>query len=160
MDPDVPEPESLIAGDVDRLVRSAIRAAHMVGARRRPGGRLGAGRTLAWMKVNASLGDDQLLQRCWLAYLSDDLPTDAAQTATHIAGEGRFTASLDHSMWFHRPVRADMWHLHDFTCHSYVGGRALAIGHVFAADGVHVATVAQEVLIRGHPGEQTADHVF
>ncbi|MEO8264276.1 MAG: acyl-CoA thioesterase domain-containing protein [Ilumatobacteraceae bacterium] len=121
--------------------------------------RLGAGRTLAWMKVNESLGDDQLLHRCWLAYLSDDLPTDATRAATEIGDAGRFTASLDHTVWFHRPLRADEWHLHDFTCLNFVGGRGLAIGHVFAADGVHVATVAQEVLMRGHPGEQTGDHV-
>ncbi|MGZ4792195.1 MAG: acyl-CoA thioesterase [Ilumatobacteraceae bacterium] len=107
------------------------------------------------MKVNAPLGDDQLLHRCWLAYLSDDLPADAVQAATGLVDEGRFTASLDHTMWFHRPVRADAWHLHDFSCHSFVGGRGLAIGHLFAADGVHVATVAQEVLMRGHRPRQT-----
>jgi acyl-CoA thioesterase-2 len=118
-----------------------------------------AGRTLAWMKVNAALGDDQLLHRCWLAYLSDDLPTDAVQRATGISDEGRFAASLDHTMWFHRPVRADDWHLQDFTCHGYVGGRGLAIGHIFGADGVHVATVAQEVLMRGQRDQQTGPHV-
>ena len=120
---------------------------------------VGAGRTLAWVKVNAPLGDDQLLHRCWLAYLSDDFPTDTVRAATEIDGEGRFVASLDHTIWFHRPVRADDWHLHDFTCHSYVGGRGLAIGHVFAADGVHVATVAQEVLVRGRRDAQTDGHV-
>ena len=110
------------------------------------------------MKVNAPLGDDQLLHRCWLAYLSDDLPTDSVRATTEIVDDGRFTASLDHTMWFHRPLRADRWHLHDFTCHSFVGGRGLAIGHVFAADGVHVATVAQEVLMRGHRAGQTGLH--
>lgn len=124
-----------------------------------PVARAGLGRTLAWMKVNAPLGDDQLLHRCWLAYLSDDLPTDAVRTATDIGGERSFTASLDHSMWFHRPVRADQWHLHDFTCHAFVGGRGLAIGHVFAEDGVHVATIAQEVLMRGPTAAQTGSHV-
>ena len=59
-----------------------------------------------------------------------------------------FAASLDHSIWFHRPVRADVWHLYDFTCHSYTGGRGLTLGHVFTAEGVHMATVAQEVLVR------------
>ena len=57
-------------------------------------------------------------------------------------------ASLDHTIWFHRPLRADRWHLHDFACHHFVGGRGLAIGHIFGEDGVHVATVAQEVLVR------------
>jgi acyl-CoA thioesterase-2 len=116
---------------------------------------LGAGRTLAWMKVNAPLGDDQLLHRCWLAYLSDDLPTDSVQAANGFDDDGRFAASLDHTMWFHRPVRADDWHLHDFSCHGFVGGRGLAIGHIFATSGIHVATVAQEVLMRGHRHAQT-----
>jgi acyl-CoA thioesterase-2 len=120
---------------------------------------VGTGRTLAWVKVNAALGDDQLLHRCWLAYLSDDFPTDAVRAATEIHDEGRFTASLDHTIWFHRPVRADNWHLHDFSCHNFVGGRGLAIGHVFSPEGVHVATVAQEVLMRGRRDAQTDDHV-
>jgi acyl-CoA thioesterase-2 len=112
-------------------------------------GRTGAGRVAAWMKVDAPLGDDELLQRCWLAYLSDDLPMDCVRTALGIAdGAATFDASLDHTIWFHRPVRADDWLLHDVSCHGYVGGRGLSIGHVFALDGMHVATVAQEVLLR------------
>ena len=52
------------------------------------------------------------------------------------------------TIWFHRPFRADEWHLYDFTCHGYVGARGLSIGSVFTREGVHVATVAQEVLVR------------
>jgi acyl-CoA thioesterase-2 len=119
-----------------------------------PDTRARAGRALAWLKVGEDLGDDQLLQRCALAYLSDDLPTDSVVRAIpRLAGlrEGErnvFSASLDHTVWFHRPLRADRWHLHDFACLTYVGTRGLAIGHVFAEDGLHVATVAQEVLLR------------
>jgi len=117
----------------------------------------GAGRAVAWMKVNQDLGDPndpdaQLLHRSWLAYLSDDLPTDSvmrAHPAAATADEDRFFgASLDHTIWFHRPLRADRWHLYDFTCHHFIGGRGLSIGHVFADDGTHVATVSQEVLLR------------
>ncbi len=117
--------------------------------------RTGAGRSAAWLKANGTLGNDPLLHLCTLAYLSDDLPTDAVVRAHPIGLEteeqrnaAMFSASLDHTMWFHRPVQADQWHLHDFTCHSFVGGRGLSIGHVFASDGTHVATVAQEVLMR------------
>ena len=67
-----------------------------------------------------------------------------------------FSASLDHTIWFHRPVRPDQWHLHDFSCQTYVGGRGLSIGHIFDLGGTHVATVAQEVLPRATPATATA----
>lgn len=114
-------------------------------------GRSGRGRAAAWMKVTHDLGDDQLLHRCWMAYLSDDMPIDAvhqAQPASRRGDHTNYTASLDHTIWFHRPLRADRWHLYDFSCHTYSGARGLAIGHVFTLDGSHVATVAQEALMR------------
>ena len=112
------------------------------------------------MRVTGDLGSDQLLHRCWLAYLSDDLPTDAVRRGhpqfsalDKQEDGGVFSASLDHAMWFHRPVRADRWHLQVFESHNFSGGRGLAIGHIFDEDGVHVATVAQEALARGpRPG--------
>jgi acyl-CoA thioesterase II len=36
----------------------------------------------------------------------------------------------------------------DFTCQTFVGGRGLSTGHVFDESGSHVATIAQEVLLR------------
>jgi acyl-CoA thioesterase-2 len=122
----------------------------------------GTGRSLCWMRVNSDLGDpavasSQLIHRCWLAYLSDDMPTESVVRA-HPEGaalqqaDALFCASLDHTIWFHRPLRADRWHLYDFTCHHFVGARGLSIGHVFAGDGLHVATVAQEVLVRDGRG--------
>ena len=120
-----------------------------------PDGRTGAGRIAGWMRAADDLGDDPLVHACMLAYLSDDLPTDAVVRAHPIGGEedldkdaAVFVASLDHTIWFHRPGRADQWHLHEFSCHNFVGGRGLALGHVFAVDGTHVATIAQEVLMR------------
>jgi acyl-CoA thioesterase-2 len=123
-----------------------------------PSGSAGTARSVAWMRVNSDLGDpsdaaSQLLHRCWLAYLSDDLPTDSVLQAHPDceeirAAEAFFTASLDHTIWFHRPLRADRWHLYDFSCHHLTGGRGLSLGHVFDADGQHVATVTQEVLVR------------
>lgn len=119
--------------------------------------RTGTGRSAAWMRVVADLSttptSEQLLHRCWLAYMSDDMPADtvrAAHPEFHDSeGQGiTYTASLDHTIWFHRPFRADEWHLYDFSCHGFTGARGLGIGHVFTADGVHVATVAQEVLMR------------
>jgi acyl-CoA thioesterase-2 len=81
------------------------------------------------------------------------------RAATQFADDGWFAASLDHTMWFHGEVHADEWHLHDFTMHAFVGGRGLSIGHIFDADGAHIATVAQEVLMRGRRTDQTGTHV-
>ncbi|HEY2772862.1 MAG TPA: acyl-CoA thioesterase domain-containing protein [Candidatus Binatia bacterium] len=118
----------------------------------------GIGRVAAWMRATGDFGGDELLHRCALAYLSDDLPCEAvirawpdARRYLESTGTHPFNASLDHAVWFHRTVRADRWHLHDVSCHNFAGGRGLAIGHVFDEDGLHVATVAQEALVRLPP---------
>jgi len=117
--------------------------------------RLGEGRAAAWMRAPDSLGDDPLLHAAALAFISDDLPTDSVVRAHPIGVESPeemdnilFSASLDHTIWFHRPGRADEWNMHDFSCHTFVNGRGLALGHIHSTDGVHVATVAQETLMR------------
>jgi acyl-CoA thioesterase-2 len=118
----------------------------------------GIGRVTAWMKVTQELDESSdrnapFLHQCWLAYLSDDLASDtvrAAHRTVYAGDQSRHLPgiSLDHTVWFHRPLRADRWQLHDFSCHHYAGSRGLAIGHVFDDHGVHVATVSQEVLMR------------
>jgi acyl-CoA thioesterase-2 len=148
---DLPGPESL-----EPTSWSSVFERRFLPRRGAPGpDHVGAGRTTAWVKVHETLDDDPLLQASALTYLSDDLPTDAVVRAHPVGREPEdvimasiYTASLDHTIWFHRPVRADAWHLHEFTCHTFVGGRGLSIGHVFTEDGIHAATIAQEVLLR------------
>jgi acyl-CoA thioesterase-2 len=115
------------------------------------------GKATAWMRMAQPIGDDPVLQACALAYLSDDLPTDAvvglhpdvrSADDDDTFHEHFMSASLDHAIWFHRPPVADVWHLHDHVSHGYLSSRGLAIGHVLTAEGSHVATVAQEVLVR------------
>ena len=57
-------------------------------------------------------------------------------------------ASLDHAVWFHRPVRADDWLLYAEESPSASGGRGFTRGNLFTRDGLLVASVAQEGLIR------------
>ena len=142
------------AGEIEESSWSADFERRMVPEAATPAAAIGGGRTAAWMRVKAPLDGDDLLHRCWLAYLSDDLPCDAVLRAhpdrTAIeATEDRFVASLDHSVWFHASPRVDDWHLYDVTCLAYAGSRGLTLGHVFGADGVAVATFAQEALVRG-----------
>jgi len=103
-------------------------------------------------------GVGALLDRCWLAYLSDDLATDAVRNAyvRHVDAEARDElagVSLDHTVWFHQPLAADDWHLHDVSCHHFAGSRGLAVGHVFDQRGRHAVTYAQEVLVRRRRGD-------
>jgi acyl-CoA thioesterase-2 len=109
------------------------------------------GRSSAWLRIVDPIGDDPVLHACALAYLSDDMPTEAVATlhpdAARWPDEGWRSASLDHAIWFHQPARADGWQLHEFTGARYHGSRGLSVGRVFAGDA-HVATVAQEVLLR------------
>ena len=117
---------------------------------------VGRGRAVAWLRMRDAIGDDAALHACALAYLSDDLPTDAVVALLHperTQGEWDmefpfFSASLDHAIWFHRPVNAEAWQLQEFTCHGIMSSRGLSLGHVFDADGVHLATISQEVLLR------------
>lgn len=112
-------------------------------------------RSLVWSRFPYELGDDPRVHACALAYLSDTNPMDAVATA-HPRGmpdqeswhETYMTASLDHAMWFHRPARADDWLLLDMDGHGIIRTRGLSTGHVFTEDGQHVATIAQEGLIR------------
>lgn len=57
-------------------------------------------------------------------------------------------ASVDHAVWFHRPVRAVDWLLFDPHGYGVANARGMALARVFTADGVHVATVAQEGPVR------------
>jgi acyl-CoA thioesterase-2 len=126
---------------------------------------VGSGRALTWVRVDPSVGDDPVQQACALA-LASDTSTVTAVRASHPAGdidpakhnEVFMGASLDHAVWFHRPTRADEWLLIDMSCHSVMGARGLSFGHVFDTAGCHVASIAQEALLRerrttdGHPG--------
>lgn len=118
------------------------------------GSRDGQGRMATWYRTRENFGEDQLLNRCALAFLSDDLPTGAViravpeLNAKWNTNDAFFSASLDHTIWFHRDVDVSQWHLYEMNCHAYINGRGLSFGYVFAQDGTHVATVAQETLVR------------
>ncbi len=112
-------------------------------------------RSLVWTRLPVELGEDPRLQACALAYLSDTNAMDAVATS-HPRGlpeDGQWgdvymSASLDHAMWFHRPAAADDWVLFDLDGHGIIRTRGLSTGRVFTGDGRHVATIAQEGLLR------------
>jgi acyl-CoA thioesterase II len=142
--PDAPAPESLT-----RVSDAGVELAQLPPQAAPPGLR-------AWARLPVSLPEDPRLHACGLAYLSDvnaigaiaasypgELPQDDAGWDASF-----MSASLDHAMWFHRPARCDDWVLLDMVGHGVIGSRGLATGQVFRRDGTHVATIAQEGLLR------------
>ncbi|MGV9300151.1 acyl-CoA thioesterase [Amycolatopsis sp. NPDC003676] len=103
-----------------------------------------------WMRADGTLSDNQLLHVCVLTYASDMTLLDSvlARHGVYWDVDKVLGASLDHALWFHRPFRADEWFLYDSTSPSASGARGLATGRFFTRDGLHVATVVQEGLLR------------
>lgn len=103
-----------------------------------------------WMRISERLPESAGLHRAGLAYLSDSTLVDhvVLPHGRRWQEPGLTGASLDHAMWFHGPVRADEWLLFDQTVEATGSARGLAAGRIFDADGILVATCAQEGLIR------------
>jgi acyl-CoA thioesterase-2 len=101
-----------------------------------------------WIRLRDGLPEDPVVHAAAFTYASDVSLLGATLAAHRADPTNTQMASLDHSIWFHRPFRADRWWLYDQWSPSAQGARGLAIGRVFTQDGALVATVAQEGLIR------------
>ncbi|MGI9387758.1 MAG: acyl-CoA thioesterase, partial [Methyloligellaceae bacterium] len=103
-----------------------------------------------WMRATAKLPDDNALHQCVLAYASDFTLLDTALVAhgKMIFDPQLMLASLDHALWFHRDFRADQWLLYSQDSPSSGGARGFCRGSIFGSDGILIASVAQEGLIR------------
>ncbi len=103
-----------------------------------------------WMRAVRPLPQSPLMHQCVLAYASDMTLLDTAMVphGSSLMMRGIQAASLDHSLWFHRPVRADQWLLYSQDSPNSHGARGLSRGLIFSRDGVLVASVAQEGLLR------------
>jgi acyl-CoA thioesterase-2 len=62
--------------------------------------------------------------------------------------EGLKIASLDHAMWWHRFSRVDEWLLYVQESPSATGGRGLSLARIYNQQGMLVANVAQEGMVR------------
>jgi acyl-CoA thioesterase II len=130
--------------------RQSIDLRHVEGAIYVAPGRQRAAQQSVWLKAASRLPDDPLLHAAVLAYSSDYSLLEPVLRKHGLAwADPRLRpASLDHAMWFHRPARADEWTLYTQASPSASGGRGLATGRMFAADGTLVASVAQEGMLR------------
>ncbi len=103
-----------------------------------------------WFRATGKLPDDPAIQQAILAYASDMTLLD---TSLFAHGRAVFDpmlqiASLDHAMWFHRPINMEKWHLYSQDSPNSSGSRGLTRGSIFSEDGHLVASAVQEGLIR------------
>ncbi|MCB0896823.1 MAG: thioesterase family protein, partial [Nocardioidaceae bacterium] len=108
------------------------------------------GRQRVWLRVSSPLPDDPFWHAAAFTYLSDMTLAGATLSAHGLSfGSGEvFLASLDHTVWFHRPFRADEWWLYDQHSPATANGRGLVLARVFQPGRGLVASVAQEAVLR------------
>jgi len=100
----------------------------------------------AWLRVASRLPDDPGLHAAILGFYSDLTYTGGRPLDLDSPVDGLI--SLDHSVWFHRPARADEWVLFDVHSLINTGGRGVLRGTMHTQDGTVVASMAQEMIIR------------
>ena len=102
-----------------------------------------------WLRVRDPLPDDPLLHASILTLMSDmGIVTAARPPRTPLVWDLVMAASLDHSVWFHRPVRVDEWLFYDLHSLSVSNARAIARGVMHSANGRLGASMTQEALVR------------
>ena len=162
--PEVPAPESLpnpkdlIAGLIDKLpaamrsywerdrpidMRVVDISRYLTREKKPPAQQI-------WFRAAGRLPDDPAIHEAVLAYASDFTLLDTALIAH---GKLLFDAdiqlaSLDHSLWYHRPFRADEWMLYVQDSPNAHSARGFSRGSIYTREGALIASVAQEGLMR------------
>ncbi len=159
--PEVPHPDTLVpeldlirerAGAIPEPLRSVLTQDRPIDVRPiEPSGdesRLPLRR--AWFRAVGHLPDDLSTHQAILAYASDYglLVTALSPHGIKYRAPGLQLASLDHSLWMHRPFRADEWLLYTTDSPVTNGARGFVRGTIHSQSGELVASVAQEGLIR------------
>ncbi|MCC6077561.1 acyl-CoA thioesterase II [Pseudomonas sp. GCM10022188] len=106
-----------------------------------------------WVRAAGALPNNPALHKYLMAYASDFglLTTALLPHGVSFWQRNMQIASLDHSLWFHRNVRADEWLLFALDSPWAGNGRGFTRGNIFNRAGELVASVVQEGLIRQRP---------
>jgi acyl-CoA thioesterase II len=99
-----------------------------------------------WFRLPRRLDDDPHLHTALLGYATDW--TGIGGRPLDLDGDTTGMISLDHTAWFHRPARADEWLLQDVQSLVNAGGRGTLRGVIRNTQGLIVASMAQEMLLR------------
>lgn len=163
--PEVPHPDTL--PKIDELLRGYEKTVPLFVEALRPiewrytndpawvmrdkGGKLDHNRV--WLKTEGAMPDDPVLHAAALVYSSDTTVLDSIITTHGLSwGFDRiFAVTMNHSVWFHRPIRFDEWVLYSTTSPIAAESRGLGTGHFFDLSGGLLATVVQEGIVKYFP---------
>ncbi|XP_057742141.1 acyl-CoA hydrolase 2 [Arachis stenosperma] len=109
-----------------------------------------------WFRAKGKLSDDQALHRCVVAFASDLIFLQVALNPHRKQGMKASSVSLDHAMWFHRPVIADDWILYVIFSPSAYNARGTVTGQMFNQKRELLASLVQEGLIRKVKSQSSA----
>jgi len=111
------------------------------------------GRNRVWLKADGVIPDDPVLHNAAMIYSSDTTVLDSIITTHGLSwGWDRiFAVTINHSVWFHRPVNFSDWVLYSTASPVAAESRGLATGHFFDQAGQVVATVTQEGIVKHFP---------
>jgi acyl-CoA thioesterase II len=98
-----------------------------------------------WVRASSPLPDDPLVHACAVTYVSD-LGSGFGQV--EVPGLPAGGPSIDHSLWFHDPIRADEWMLLELWPLKARGSRGVYSGSLRSEDGRLGALLTQEMLLR------------
>ncbi len=103
-----------------------------------------------WLKSNEVTPFEMPMQHQLLAYISDYglLRTATLPHRKELSKGTTFFASLDHALWFHRDFSFDQWLLYSTDSPSASNSRGFSRGSIFDRNGLLIASVAQEGLIK------------
>lgn len=103
----------------------------------------------SWLRCRGPLPNDPLLHTAALVYATDRALLSTAIRPHAIPWNDRMVASLDHSVWLHRQVTFDQdWFLYTSESPAARSARGLNFGAIYARNGIRIASVAQEGLVR------------
>ncbi|XP_077223387.1 acyl-CoA hydrolase 2-like [Tasmannia lanceolata] len=101
-----------------------------------------------WFRARGRLSDDPALHRCVVAYASDLIFGGVSLNPHRKMGLKTASLSLDHSMWFHRPFKADEWLLFVIESPSASNARGFCSGRMLNRKGELIVSLTQEGVIR------------
>ena len=103
-----------------------------------------------WFRTTREIDVPPAMHHCLIAWASDMnlLGSSLRPHGLHWLNPKLMTASLDHAIWFHAPIRADQWLLYAMDSPKAGNGRSFNRGSIFTLDGKLVASTAQEGLMR------------